>query len=159
MLDRRDHIYAELGIPEKPEDPLDRWRRMKAEREEPKPRERKLDVAPPTLAEIDQRIGERIAAEHEFMMAIIAEVLGDLRREWVVGTIGPPGPSGPPGEQGPPGKLPLVVAQRTTRDFAVALEADIGKRWPTPLPWPLFRSMLPPRVRAKERSRGCPEVQ
>src|SRR5262249_34351000 len=30
-------------------------------------------------------------------------------------------------------------------------EADIGKRWPTSLPQPLFRSMLPPRVRAKER--------
>jgi hypothetical protein len=66
-MDRRDAIYAELGVPpEEPEDSLDRWRRMKAEREEPQPRERKLDIAPPTLAEIDQRIEERIAAEHEF---------------------------------------------------------------------------------------------
>jgi hypothetical protein len=33
-MDRRDAIYAELGVPpEEPEDPLDRWRRMKAERE------------------------------------------------------------------------------------------------------------------------------
>jgi hypothetical protein len=38
-MDRRDAIYAELGVPpEEPEDPLDRWRRMKAEREEPQPR-------------------------------------------------------------------------------------------------------------------------
>src|SRR5262245_11300907 len=43
--------------------------------------------------------------------------------------------------------------QRTTRDFAVMPEADIGKRWPTPLPWPLFRSMLPPRVRARKKDR------
>jgi hypothetical protein len=29
-MDRRDAIYAELGVPpEEPEDPLDRWRRMK----------------------------------------------------------------------------------------------------------------------------------
>jgi hypothetical protein len=109
MLDRRNRLYAELGVPpEEPEDPLDRWRRMRAEREETEPRERKLDVAPPTLAEIDQLFGERIAAEHEFMMAIVAEALAELQREWKVGAMGPPGPSGPRGEQGPPGKLPLV---------------------------------------------------
>jgi hypothetical protein len=65
MSERRDRLYAELGIPpEEPEDPLDRWRRMKAEREEPQPRECKLDVMSPTPDEIDQRIGERIAAEN-----------------------------------------------------------------------------------------------
>src|SRR5262249_31590816 len=100
---------AELGIPpEELEDPLDRWRRMRAEREKPEPRERKLDVVPPTLAEIDQLIGERIAAEHELMIEVIGGLVADLRREWVVGPMGPRGPSGPPGEQGPPGKLPLV---------------------------------------------------
>jgi len=109
MSDRRDRLYAELGIPpEEPEDPLDRWRRMKAEREEPPPRERKLDIVPPTLAEIDQRIAERIAVEHEFMLDILAEVVARLQREWEKGAMGPPGPSGPRGEQGPPGKLPLV---------------------------------------------------
>jgi hypothetical protein len=81
---------------------------LKAEREEPPPRERKLDTVPPTLADIDQHIGERIAAEHELMIDIMGEVVAQLRREWVVGAVGPPGPSGPPGEQGPPGKLPLV---------------------------------------------------
>jgi hypothetical protein len=55
-LDRRERIYAELGVPpEEPEDPLDRWRRIKAEREEPPPRERKLDTVPPTLDDIDRR--------------------------------------------------------------------------------------------------------
>jgi hypothetical protein len=106
MFERRDRLYAELGVP--PEEPEDAWRRMKAEREEPQPRECKLDIAPPTLDEIDRRIGERIAAEHHFMCDIIAEVLAELQREWKVGAMGPPGPSGPPGEQGPPGKLPIV---------------------------------------------------
>jgi hypothetical protein len=109
MFERRDRVYAELGVPpEEPEDALDRWRRMKAEREEPEPRERKLDIVPPTPAEIDQRIGERIAAEHEFMIDIVAAALADLQREWEVGAMGPPGPPGPRGEQGPPGKLPMV---------------------------------------------------
>jgi hypothetical protein len=109
MSERRDRLYAELGVPpEEPEDPLDAWRRMKAEREEPEPRERKVDVVPPTLAEIDERIGERIAAEHQFMCDIIAEVLAEVQRKWEVGATGPPGPSGPRGEQGPPGKLPMA---------------------------------------------------
>src|SRR5215475_11890668 len=106
MFERRDRIYAELGVPpEEPEDPLGRRRRMKAEREEP---ERKLDIVPPTLAEIDQRISERIAVENEFMIALMAENNVELKKEWVVGAMGPPGPSGPRGEEGPPGKLPLV---------------------------------------------------
>ena len=105
MFDRRDRLYAELGVPpEEPEDPLDAWRRMRAKREEPEPRERKLDIVPPTLAEIDQRI----AAEHQFMCDIIAGVIANLQSEWEVGAMGPPGPSGPRGEEGPPGKLPLV---------------------------------------------------
>src|SRR6516165_12277537 len=109
MSERRDRLYAELGVPPgAPEDALDRWRRMKTEREEPEPCERKLDIVPPTLAEIDQRIAERIAAEHQFMCDIVAEVLAELHKEWEKGAMGPPGPSGPRGEQGPPGKLPLV---------------------------------------------------
>src|SRR5262249_38036411 len=104
MSTRRDRLSAELGVP--PEEPEDRWRRMRAEREEPEPR--KPDVVPPTLAEIDQRIGEGIAAENEFMIALMAENNVALKREWVVGAMGPPGPSGPRGEEGPPGKLPSV---------------------------------------------------
>src|SRR5262245_49688519 len=78
---------------------------MRVEREEPEPRER---VVPPTLAEIDQRIGEGIATEHQFMCDIIAEVVAHLQDEWEKGAMGPPGPAGPSGEQGPPGKLPLA---------------------------------------------------
>jgi hypothetical protein len=106
-MDRRDAIYAELGVPpEEPEDPLDRWLRMKAAREQPPPRERKLDTVPPSLAEIDQRIGDRIAEEHELMIAIMAEVIARAQSDAEM--RGPSGPSGPRGEQGPPGKLPLV---------------------------------------------------
>jgi hypothetical protein len=120
MLDRRDRLYAELGVPpEEPEDALDRWRRMKAESEEPPPRERKVDIV---LAEIDQRIQERIAAAHQFMCDIIAGVLAELQREWEVGAMGPPGPSGPPGEQGPPGKLPLV---KSWKPETVYYEGDV----------------------------------
>src|SRR5262249_246930 len=82
-FERRDRLYAELGVP--PEEPEDAWRRMRAEREEPEPRE---CVVPPTLAEIDQRIAERIAAEHQFMCDIIAEVVAPLQDEWEVGAMG-----------------------------------------------------------------------
>jgi hypothetical protein len=100
----RDAICAELGVPpEEPENALDRWARMKAEREEPQPRERKLAIVPPTLAEIDQRIGERIAAEHKFTIDILGEFLAHLQNDAEMR-----GPAGPPGEQGPPGKLPMV---------------------------------------------------
>src|SRR5262249_8108676 len=106
-MDRRDAIYAELGVPpEEPEGPLDRWRRMKAEREEPPPRERKVDMAPPTLAEIDRRIEERVAAEHNLMIEVMGEVVAQLQHDAEM--RGPPGPSGPRGEEGPPGKLPIV---------------------------------------------------
>jgi hypothetical protein len=88
-MDHRDAIYAKLGVPP----------------EEPPPRER---VAPPTLAEIDQRIEARIAACNELMIETLGEVVAQLRREWVVGAMGPPGPSGPRGDEGPPGKLPIV---------------------------------------------------
>jgi hypothetical protein len=88
------------------DDPLDRWRREKAEREEPRPRERRLDTALPTFDDIDRRIEERVAAEHKFIMDILAELLAHIQSDAEM--RGPPGPAGPRGEQGPPGKLPLV---------------------------------------------------
>jgi hypothetical protein len=107
-MDRRDAIYAELGVPpEEPENGIDRWLRMKAEREEPPPREPKPDIVPPTLvAEIEQRIEERMAAEHYGMIEALGEVLAEFKHDAEM--RGPPGPAGPPGEQGPAGKLPLV---------------------------------------------------
>ena len=66
---------------QEPEDPLDRWRREKAEREEPQPRERRLDTALPTLDDIDRRIEERVAAEHKFMMDILAELLAHIQSD------------------------------------------------------------------------------
>jgi hypothetical protein len=86
------------------DDPLERWRREKAERrEEPRPRERRLDTAQPTLEDIDRRIEERVAAEHEYMMAILTEMLAQVQSDAEMR-----GPAGPRGELGPPGKLPLV---------------------------------------------------
>jgi hypothetical protein len=61
---------------------------------------------PPTLAEIDRRVEERLAAEHEFNVNFLAAVLVDLKNDAEM--RGPPGPSGPRGEEGPPGELPLV---------------------------------------------------
>jgi hypothetical protein len=79
MLERRDRIYAELGVPpDDPEDPLERWQRLKP-KPEPEPRARKLDVPPLTLDDVDQRVGQAIAAEHEPIMDILAETLAHLK--------------------------------------------------------------------------------
>jgi hypothetical protein len=94
MFDKLDRLYAELGVPpEEPEDALDTWRRLMEQRKEPPPRER---VAFPTLAEVDQRIGEQIAAEHELMIEIIGEVVAELQSDAEM--RGPPGPAGPRSE-------------------------------------------------------------
>src|SRR5262245_66538252 len=79
----------------------------------------KLDVAPPTLAEIDQRIAQSIAAEHEFMIEVLGELVAHLQDEWEARPSGAPGPSGPPGA---PGKLPIVKLWEPERVF---YEADV----------------------------------
>jgi hypothetical protein len=71
---------------QEPEEPLDRWRR----REEPRPRERRLDTAQPTLDDIDRRIEERVAAEHKFMTDILIELLAQIQSDAEM--RGPPGP-------------------------------------------------------------------
>ena len=54
---------------------------------------------PPTLAEIDRRIEERVAAEHQLMIDVMGDVLAQLKHDAEM--RGPPGPSGPRGEEGP----------------------------------------------------------
>jgi hypothetical protein len=59
------------------------------------PRER---VAPPTLAEIDRRIEERVAAEHELMIEVLGELLAQLKHDAEM--RGPPGAVRPAGRRG-----------------------------------------------------------
>jgi hypothetical protein len=71
-------------------DPLVRWQKMRP-RPEPQPREPKLDIRPPTLAEIDHLIGQRIDAERSLMIdavgAAMGEILAQLRKEIEAATV------------------------------------------------------------------------
>src|SRR5262245_38204449 len=103
LIERR---YCELGVPPDEEDALVRWHRMRPKQEPERP-ELKPDIRPPTTAEIDELIGQRIAAQHKFTMDILAELVAHLKYD-DAGLKGPPGPEGPSGPPGPPGKLPVV---------------------------------------------------
>jgi hypothetical protein len=99
MFDRRDSIYATLGVPPDTEDALERWRRLMP-KPEPEPKARQLDTPQVTLDDVDQRIGQWIAAERERTRELLIELIVQLPNQMEL--------SGPRGEQGPPGKLPLV---------------------------------------------------
>jgi hypothetical protein len=99
MFDRRDRIYAELGVPPDNEDALERWRRLMP-KPEPEPQAHRLDTPQVTLDDVEQRVGQWIAAERERTRELLIELVAQLRNE-----MERPGPRG---EQGPPGKLPLV---------------------------------------------------
>jgi hypothetical protein len=74
------------------------------------------------MPEIDQRIEQRIAAQHEFWMAIMAEVIAHPEDWMPAAPPKPPGPPGPPGPAGAPGKLPIA---KIWRQDSVSYEADV----------------------------------
>jgi hypothetical protein len=129
MLSHRDAIYAKYGAPPKTEEERE-WRRRQRERPQPKPEapRHQLDTAPPTWAQIDQRIEQRVAAEHECMIGILAELVALLQSDAEM--KGPPGPAGPRGEHGLPGLPCHTVLAATNKCLSQNNKSpDHGRRY------------------------------
>jgi hypothetical protein len=108
MFERREAIYASLGVPAEPaEDPLERYERT---RPRPESESRKPGLQ---VADVDGRINQWLEAERENERALWIDTMGwllsRLRRKEIPGIVAKlPELRGPPGPQGAPGKLPLV---------------------------------------------------
>lgn len=122
MLDNRAGVYAELGVPPLSEEEKElaarrRWEQLQPKPEEPGPRTYKLDTRLLTLADVDQRVGELLAAEREYLHELLAQLLAEM-------------PAAERGERGPPGFLPIV---KTWRQDAVYYAGDVvafdGSTW------------------------------
>jgi hypothetical protein len=87
-----------------------------SEPEEPEP-SHKLDIRPLTLADLDWRVGEWLAAEREYLHELLAQLLAEI-------------PTAERGERGPPGFLPIV---KTWQHDAIFYTGDVvafdGSTW------------------------------
>jgi hypothetical protein len=104
MTDYQDHLYAAFGVPPETEEERE-WRRQRRDRPPPRARarEQKLDTPSFTLDDVDQRIGQSIAAEHELIMGILARVLARLRDD-MAALAKVPGPRDRRGRRASPGR-------------------------------------------------------
>lgn len=134
MFDHRESIYAQMGIPPINEDALER-RRLR-QQSEPQPRERQIDrdrnLTDSEMARwreyFETHVSTAVRTEHEFMIQIIGEALGELSNrlreelehamdarfsrippgaQGIRGEAGPIGPQGEPGKPGAPGERGL----------------------------------------------------
>jgi hypothetical protein len=96
IIDRREEIYASLGVP-----PPTAEEAARADRAPPRAQVKpcRFDVPFPTFEDVDARIAAAVAAEHEHMMVLLAHVIAHMQDE-AEGLAKVPGPMGPQGVAG-----------------------------------------------------------